>query len=188
MAVAIAPPAEKLITGDELYRMPGVGLCELIDGRIVPMSPTNVTHAIIEMRIAAALENFARARQAGKVLVGEAGLFTRRDPDRVRAADALFISNERYAQRKKKQGYLDVAPELIVEVLSPDDTMVEVTQKLREYFAIGVKLAWVIDPEAETMFAYRSITDIREFKEGDVLPGDDVLPGFEVEVKSLFEE
>lgn len=72
--------------------------------------------------------------------------------------------------------------------MSPDDTIVEVTQKLREYFAIGVKLAWVIDPEAETVFAYRSLTDVREFKEGDALPGDDVLPGFEVVVKSLFEE
>ena len=188
MTVAVAPSEEKLITGDELYRMPGVGLCELIDGRIVPMSPTNVAHAIIEIRIAAALENFVRARKTGKVLVGEAGLFTRRDPDRVRAADALFISNERYAQRKKKHGYLDVAPELIVEVLSPDDTMVEATQKLREYFAIGVRVVWVIDPQAETVFTYRSLTDVREFKEGDVLPGDEVLPGFEVAVASLFEE
>lgn len=188
MAVVVASPEEKLITGDELYQMSGVGLCELIDGRIVPMSPTNVKHAIVEMRIAAALENFVRAHRLGKVLVGEAGLFTKYDPDRVRAADALFISNERYAQRKKKQGYLDVAPELVVEVLSPEDTMVEVTQKLREYFAVGVRLTWVIDPEAETVLAYRSLTGVREFKEKDILPGDDIRPGFEVTVASLFEE
>jgi len=82
---------------------------------------------------------------------------------------------------------LDVAPELVVEVLSPDDTVIKMTQKLRDYFSIGVRLVWLIDPEAHTVFAYRSLTDVREFTEADTLPGDDVLPGFAVPIISLFE-
>ncbi len=183
----LAPSQEKLITGEELAQLTGVGPCELIDGRIVPMSPTSVAHAIIEIRIAAALENFVSTRKIGKVLVGEAGLYTKRNPDRVRAADALFISNARYQERQKTHGYLDVAPELIVEILSPDDTMMEMMQKLDEYFSIGVELVWVIHPEAQTVFAYRSLTDVREFKENDLLPGDTILPGFTKLVKELFE-
>jgi Uma2 family endonuclease len=187
MAEVTAPPQEKLITGEELARMPGVGPCELIDGRIVPMSPTNVEHGRIEFRFGKLIEDAAAPGKAGRVLVGEVGLYTRRNPDRVRAADVLFISNERYAQRRSKS-YLDVAPELVVEILSPDDTMQDMNQKLREYFAIGVRLVWVADPESRSVFAYRSLTDVREFKDADVLPGDDVLPGFSTPVAQLFED
>jgi Uma2 family endonuclease len=83
---------------------------------------------------------------------------------------------------------LDVAPELVVEVLSPDDRAVEVNQKLREYFAIGVRQVWVADPEACSVSAYRSPTDVSEFRETDRLSRGDVLPGFEVAVAALFEE
>ena len=62
------------------------------------------------------------------------------------------------------------------------------TQKLREYFLVGVRLVWVADPEANAILAYRSVTDVREFRESDLLSGDDVLPGFTVEVARLFEE
>ncbi len=87
-----------------------------------------------------------------------------------------------------KQGFLDVAPDLVVEVLSPHDSAAGLTQKLREYFAIGVRLVWVADPGARAVLAYRSLTDVREIRETDRLTGDDVLPGFEVPVASLFEE
>ena len=61
-------------------------------------------------------------------------------------------------------------------------------QKLREYFVIGVKIVWVADPAARTASVYRSVTDVREFRETDRLQGDHVLPGFDVPVASLFEE
>jgi Uma2 family endonuclease len=115
------------------------------------------------------------------------GIYTRRNPDTVRGADALFISKERAANIKSK-GYLDVAPDLVVEVLSPDDRWNEVNQKLREYFEIGVRLVWVADPTERVVYAYRSLTDVRQFAEKDQLPGDDVLAGFSVAVGNLFEE
>jgi Uma2 family endonuclease len=177
----------KLITGEELAQMGNLGRCELIAGRIVPMSPTGFEHGEIENAIGTELRNFVRARKLGKVLVGEVGIYTRRDPDYVRGADAIYISNERYAQ-KKSRSYLDVAPELVVEIMSPGDTWSEVTQKLREYFAIGVRLVWVADPAVSIIYAYRSMTDVREFTEQDQLPGDDILPGFAVSVAQLFEE
>jgi Uma2 family endonuclease len=188
MVEAIAPPHEKLITGDELYEMVGVGPCELIDGRIVPMSPTGNEHGGVELTIAETIKGFVRQKKLGKVRSGEVGIYTHRDPDRVRAADVLYISDERYARRTKSRGYLDVAPDLVVEVLSPGDAVMDLTQKLREYFAIGVRLVWVADPEARLVYAYRSLTDIREFKETDILVGDDVLPGFEAPVATLFED
>jgi Uma2 family endonuclease len=82
---------------------------------------------------------------------------------------------------------LDVAPELVVEILSPHDSWSDVTQKLRGYFTIGVQLVGVVDPQAWMVYAYRSMTDVREFSEHDELPGDDILPGFSVKVAQLFE-
>jgi len=85
------------------------------------------------------------------------------------------------------RGYLDVAPELIVEILSPDDRALEVTQKLRDYFSIGVRLVWVIDPDQRIVYAYRSLTDVRAFTESDTLTAEEVLPEFAVPVANLFE-
>ena len=168
--------------------MGDIGPCELIDGRIVPITPTRDEHGRIEGNVFRALDEFARSRHLGKVLVGEVGIFTQRNPDRVRGADVLFISNERYSRRSGASGYLEVAPELVVEILSPSDRALDTMQKLREYFAIGVKVVWVADPEARRVYVYRSVTDVREFQEADRLPGDDVLPEFDVSVVSLFEE
>jgi Uma2 family endonuclease len=182
----IAP--DRTITGEELARMPGTDLCELVDGRIVPMTPTGEEHGRIEGNVYRAIDSWVRPRQLGKVLVGEVGIYTRRNPDSVRAADVLFISTDRYARRSAPSGFLDVAPELVVEILSPRDTVMALTGKLREYFAIGVTLVWVIDPAARRVYAYRAITDVREYAETDRLRADEVLPGFEIPVASLFEE
>jgi Uma2 family endonuclease len=179
---------DRLITGEELLQMGDIGPCELIDGRIVPMTPTGDEHGRIEGNVFRALDEFARSRHLGKVLVGEVGIFTQRNPDRVRGADVLFISNERYSRRSSASGYLEVAPELVVEILSPSDRALDTMQKLREYFAIGVKVVWVVDPEARRVYVYRSVTDVREFQEADRLPGDDVLQEFDVSVASVFEE
>jgi Uma2 family endonuclease len=186
MAIEIVTASGGSVTGEALAAMSGLGPCELVEGRIVPMTPTGDEHGSCEGNFYATLRAYAHAHQLGKVRVGEVGIYTRRNPDTVRAADVLFISNERYAQRTSK-GYLDVAPELIVEILSPSDSWSDVTQKLREYFAIGVRLVWVADPQARSVYAYRSLTDVREFTLNDDLPGDDVLPGFSVRVSDLFE-
>ncbi len=180
-------PAARLVTGQELAALGDLSRCELIGGRIVPMSPTSDKHGSYELNFGVALRAFVQAHQLGKVRVGEVGIYTGRQPDTVRAADVLFISNERYA-RRKSPSYLDVAPELVVEILSPGDSWSEVMQKLREYFAIGVRLVWVADPQARCVYAYRTLTNMREFTENDELPGEDVLPGFSVKVATLFEE
>jgi Uma2 family endonuclease len=178
----------RLITGEELALMPDVGPCELADGRIVPMPPTSPEHGRSENNASRIIDQFARTNRLGKVLVGEVGIYTRRDPDTVRGADVLFISNERWARRTTARAFLDVAPDLVVEILSPRDTVMDLAEKLREYFAIGVRLVWVLDPRARRVYAFRASTDVREFRETDRLPGDDVLPGFETSVAALFEE
>jgi Uma2 family endonuclease len=175
------------VTGEELLRMPWLNPCELVGGRIVRMTPTNPTHGRIEVNVAAALRAFVRTQNLGVVMAGEVGVFTTRNPDTVRAPDVLFLSHERDARRTRRDGFLDVAPDLVVEILSPTDRPDAVRRKLVEYFAAGVRLAWVIDPATRTVRVHQARGETRSLGAGDVLSGADVLPGFELPIQDVFE-
>ena len=118
-----------LITADELYAMGDMPGVELVKGELRPMPPTGFEHGVTESDIAFHLKSFVRTHNIGKVMTGEVGIFIRRNPDSIRAADVLFISHERLLQ-VQSQSYLDVAPELVVEVLSPRDSWVDMAEKL----------------------------------------------------------
>ncbi len=178
-------PTETFITGEALAEMGDIGRCELVDGKIIMRSPTSWRHGKYESRFDYALKNFVNEHQLGEVMVGEVGLYTRRNPDTVRGADVIFISRARLAQ-VKSASFLDVAPELVVEVMSPDDRWSEVKQKIREYFDIGVILVWIADPTDKTVSVYRSLTEVHLFTENDILTGEEILPGFNLSVATLF--
>jgi Uma2 family endonuclease len=177
---------QKLTTGEDLAEMVGVESCELINGIMVPMSPTGDAHGAFELNVGVELREFARVHQIGKVRVGEVGIYIRRSPDTIRAADVIFISNERYA-RKGNSAFLDVAPDLVVEIMSPTDSYAEVQRKLLDYFSIGVREVWVLLPDIGTVYAYSAPTELRAFGPDETLTASEVLPGFAVPVARLFE-
>src|SRR6185295_5592642 len=168
---------EILLTGEELFRRPDLEPCELVNGRVVPLSPTGYVHGSVESKLTKELEVWVGANGRGRVLCGEVGIYIRRNPDTVRAADVLFISNDRFA-RQEGASYLDVAPELVVEILSPDDRWSDVMEKIEDYFSADVDRVWVLDSKARKIFTYRSPTEAQIFETGDVLVDEDVLPGF----------
>ena len=176
-----------LITGEELARMPDHDLCELIDGRIVPMSPTNPDHGRIAANIGALVRSFVSTKHLGVVMTGEVGIFTKRRPDRVRGADVVFISHHKYQRRNKTRGFLDVAPELVVEILSPENAHIDMRQKVEEYLKIGVRLVLVVDPAAHTIAAHRPNRAVDRYLVSDSVPCEDVLPGFVLPVAAAFD-
>jgi Uma2 family endonuclease len=173
------------MTGEELARRPDLEPCELVEGRIVEMSPTGVKHGRVELLLGMALERWASEVRRGLVVVGEVGIYLRRNPDTVRAADILYVSAERLA-RRGPSAYLDVPPELVIEVLSPDDRWSDVMEKIAEYLAFGVDRVWIADPRLGKVFAYRTLTAVTTFGAGDVLQDDDLLPGFQLVIDELF--
>jgi Uma2 family endonuclease len=184
----MAPPKndeERLITGEELFRSPDLGPCELVDGRIVPLRPRGRIHGRPEARLTSRLLNFVESHDRGEVLAGEIGIYIRRNPDTVRAADVVFISHNRMA-RCKGEGYLDVAPEIVVEVLSPNDHRGDLAEKIQDYFSAGVDRVWVLDSRQRCISVYRALSNIRELRPGDVLIEEELLPGFRLAVGDLF--
>ncbi|MBK8988860.1 MAG: Uma2 family endonuclease [Chloroflexi bacterium] len=176
---------DALITGEELLEMGDMGPCELVEGRIVPMSPTKIQHGRFEYKLARLLGDFVAENNLGEIMVGEVGIYVQRDPDTIRAADILFISHERLAQASPNS-FLDVPPELVVEILSPSDRWNDVRRKLREYFAAGVNVVLIIEPDEQTVSVYRAPTALQELTGTAVLTLDDILPGFRCVVADLF--
>jgi Uma2 family endonuclease len=149
------------------------------------MSPTGHVHGTIESTIGALLHEFVRKRRLGRVMVGETGIYTKRMPDTVRAADVLFISRQRLSQLKSAS-FLDLAPELVVEVLSPDDSWSGLSAKLDEYFAIGVEAVWVVDPARRRVWVFTSITSLSVLTDADTLVGTGLLAEFQLPVAEIF--
>ena len=84
------------------------------------------------------------------------------------------------------KGYWPGAPDLAVEVLSPDDIVSEVEQKVGEWLDSGSRLVWVVSPKMRTVTVYRSRTDIQMLTERDSLDGGSVVPGFVYLIGKLF--
>lgn len=187
MSVITAPAETKLITGEELMAMGDIGPCELVEGRIIYMDPTGDEHGVFESTLSSELSVFVRQRKLGWVMAGEVGIYIRRNPDTVRGADIAFISRERLPNGPTGK-YLQVAPELVVEIMSPDDRWQEVREKIEEYFSIGVQWVWIVEPANRAVLVYRSINEAQKLGEADALKGDGVLDGFTLSVATLFEK
>ena len=138
--------------------------------------------------ISAALYYFVRHHKLGKVYAAGTGFILFLEPDTVRAPDAAFVSNERAAGQKRREGFFEGAPDLAVEVISPDDTEEEVAAKVLDYLEAGTRLVWVIRPRTRTVTAYRSRADIHLLTGEDRLDGGNILPGFSIRLEEIFEE
>jgi Uma2 family endonuclease len=108
-------------------------------------------------------------------------------PGLVRVPDAAFVSWARVpGGRVPAEPVPDLVPDLVVEVLAQGNTPGEMARKLGEYFAAGVRLAWLVDPDARTVTVHGSPLRATVLSEAETLDGGDVLPGFTLPLGSLF--
>jgi len=189
-AAPVVPPSpvDHLVTGEEMLAHPEWGFCELVRGKVVPLSTPKPRHGIITAALTIALGTFVKLHKLGKVLNGDPGVYTTRDPDSVRGPDVCFISNARLEMANRETGYWGTLPELCVEVISPGDAWSEVMEKVEEYLAAGVVLVWVVDPQRRKAYVYRSGRPTRVLTANDALEGEEVLPGFVLPLAELFGE
>lgn len=176
---------DQITTAEQLRSAPGLGRCELLRGELVMMSPAGFEHGRVVMRISGVLFEFLERHSLGVLLGAETGFQIARDPDTVRAPDVAFVSADRVPATPVR-GFLPGAPDLAVEVLSPDDRAGEVLSKVRDWLEAGCRRVWVADPRTETVTVYRSLSEITMLSGSDTLLDVELLPGFQTSVAGIF--
>lgn len=181
---SVATPA--LLTADDLMRLnPSDKRTELVRGRMIVREPAGFRHGDVAMSIALAIGHFLRSHALGRLLAAETGFVVATNPDTVRAPDVAFVRHERIPDPVPR-GYARFAPDLAVEVLSPDDRPGEVLEKVADWLKGGTSLIWVIDPERRIGRVYRADGTESLLSEADALEGEDVLPGFSARLGEIF--
>ena len=114
----------------------------------------------------------------------DTGFKIARNPDTVRAPDVAFVARERLAQIPE-EGYADLAPDWVAEILSPGDRPGEVLEKVGQWLSAGVRLVWVLDPVRRDARIYRADGSVSTLKSDDELDGEDVLAGFRCPLRDI---
>jgi Uma2 family endonuclease len=176
----------RLVTAEELERLPGDDYrYELVKGRVVRMSPVGWQHGKVVARLLLVLGKYLEQHTLGMV-VTEVGFVLASNPDTVRAPDLAFIRQERLPAVDPR-GFWRGAPDLAVEVLSPDDRAPEVEEKVDEYLQHGVTVVLVVDPHNESVSVHRRLAPPLALQGAHaVLEIGDVLPGFSATLASIF--
>lgn len=177
--------ATKEVTAEELLKMGDIGRCELIYGELIMMSPAGAEHGVIAVRFGRYLGEFVEGAKLGAVFGAETGFKLATGPDLVRAPDASFVRLARIGSRLPK-GYFPGAPDLAVEVVSPDDTRREVAEKVNAWLAHGATSVWVADPTPMTTTVHRTGQNPVVFQIDQTLTDESVLPGFSLAMSRIF--
>ena len=174
------------MTADELSAMPDDGKrYELIEGELRMMSPAGGRHGRIAQKLLRRLGNYVEQHGLGETYAAETGFLVQRNPDTVRAPDVAFVSHARLAGFADVPGYLPVAPDLVAEVLSPNDSYLEVEVKALDWLAAGVTVVLVVDPESRSIHDYRLAQQVQVVANGWI-DLSSVLSGFQLDVSELF--
>ena len=170
------PPA--FITADELpeIRIPDKRV-ELVRGVLVVREPAGLPHGRVAMEPGRRLANHVAAHGLGRVYAAETGFTVARQPDTVRAPDIAFVQRGRRPD-PEPTGFPDLAPDLVVEVLSPDDRPGEVLAKVADWLSAGTRRVWVIDPARRVARNYNDDGTERIITADESLDGEDGVPGF----------
>src|SRR5436305_1705802 len=176
--------SERLYTAEELLALPDDKRYELMEGQLTEMSPTGEAHNLLSIEFGALVRNFVRPRKLGRVYGAEMGFRLSKTPDTVLATDVAFVSKARL--KPVQSGYLDGAPDLAVEIVSPGNTEAEMHDKVKRYFQAGARLVWVAYPRSRVIYVYTSPNEVKILQADDTLTGGDVLPGFSVQVADIF--
>lgn len=177
---------KSLLTAEEFFLLssPGDGSRqELVRGEVITMPPPGGLHGVTCSKIVRKIGAFIDEGPGGTLACNDTGFITDRGPDSVRGPDISYWTKERL--REVPVGYIEVPPDLIVEVLSPSNTSKQINSKLKEYFLRKVPVVWVVAPEDRTLTIYRTPEEGRLLHENAVVTSEEVLSGFSCRVSEL---
>jgi len=159
---------------------------ELVDGQLVE-KPMGFRSSRIAGRLCQTLANYCDVKRLGWVLPQETSYQCFPSaPNRVRKPDGSFIRRERLPLDQEPEGHCRLAPDLAIEVSSPNDEFDDLEERVSEYLTVGVRLVWVVSPVGQRVFVHRAAGPGAILRADDELSGEDVLPGFRCPVRDLF--
>jgi Uma2 family endonuclease len=175
---------KRTATLQDLLNMPKDGnKYELVDGEIV-VSPAGMRHSEIAVNISGLIWEFLQKNPIGKVYSSDVGIVF--PNGNVRSPDVTFIGLAKLPEGRSPESFGEIAPDLAVEVLSPNDSLKELGKKIGEYLENGVPIVWLVDPVHQTVTVYRSLTETRQFTSRDTITAEPALPGFSVPINRFF--
>ena len=187
LAPAIVAP--KIWTDEEFMALPDDGHhYEIINGELIDMGNSGALHGYVCSTLMILLGGYVRQHNLGAMLDSSTA-FKMKNGNK-RSPDIAFFAKERLqGMAVLPSGYLEGAPDLAVEVLSPGNTVEEIDDKLTEYFENGSRLVWVINPTQHYVLVYRSAQEPDRLLKGkDSLDGEEVIPGFTLAIADLFQK
>lgn len=180
------PPSDREVTPEELNFNQQWGRCELIDGKVILMSPAGHNHGKLGAELLILIGQYVKANKLGEVYAAETG-FVFPNGKTVRAPDVMFLSTARIPPDMGEDVYLPIAPDFAVEVVSLSDKFSDATAKAESFLSAGVRLVWVVQPNDRSVHVFRQGQAVRVYKSGETLGGEDVLPGLNISVDQIFE-
>jgi Uma2 family endonuclease len=182
MSIAEPPPkyVDPNLDAGELY--------EVIEGVRVELPPMSNYATLVANEISQLVTAYAAPRRLGRCVV-ETLFRLPLQPERNRRPDVAFVSTARWPADRPfsfTDNAWDVVPDLAIEVISPTDRVEELTDKIFDYFAAGVRAVWVVHPLQKFVQGYDALTICRGLSEEDELDGREILPGFRINISSIF--
>ncbi len=156
---------------------------ELVRGQLVVREPPGFVHGVIVMKIGRRISEFVDAYGLG-IVVAESGFTLERNPDTVRAPDVGFVQRDR-VPNPLPRGYVEFAPDLALEVLSPGNRPGEMLAKIGDWLKAGARLVWIVDPIRRTARVYRADGTEALLTFEDSFDGEDVLPGLTLSLSAI---
>ncbi|HEY6322017.1 MAG TPA: Uma2 family endonuclease [Thermoanaerobaculia bacterium] len=185
--------SKTLLTVDDLLRLPEPDLPhELRRGVLRLVTPAISAHGAVSARLLGALAQHVYTHDLGALFTAEAGFLLERDPDTLLCPDVAFVSRERLPAGGLEPRFLELAPDLAVEVLTPSSRPGEVRTKVADYLRLGVRAVWVVDPARRTVRIHSRLARMARrtsavlLAEDDMLDGGEVVPGFRCRIAELF--
>lgn len=184
--MSVAIDVERLYTPDELLDLPDGERYELVDGHLVEPNVSTLSNWV-EGRLYLQVGSFVESKGLGLSFTSSSmyRCFPHR-PNLIRKPDISIIRQVRFSAADISGSYLKTAPDLAVEIVSPNDEAEDLEIKIGDYRKAGVRLIWIIFPIARTARVHRLDGTIVGVEESDDLDGEDVLPGFRCRLGDLF--
>lgn len=159
---------------------------ELIDG-VLKARTVSKESSRVGVRLTRFLDEFIDRQNLGWVYGADMGFRCFTDPSRIRFADATFVSLGRMpVETYTDEGYCSTVPDLVVEVISPNDLAHEIEEKRDEWLVAGVRMVWIVSPETRSIYTHEPDGTCAFLRVADTLTAPNLLPDFAVPLADLF--